>query len=141
VLETLVTVLHITVCVFLIIIVLLQHGKGADIGAALGGSTQTVFGAGGAATFLHKLTIGAAVTFMLTSIFLSTMASRQSAETIMEGAASDAGKTKVEDKADPAAKNVEDQKGVVQDKKEAKPEEKAPTATTKDQKEPTPEKK
>lgn len=65
------TILHVLVCLALISIVLLQHGKGADIGAAFGGSSQTIFGTSGGATFLSKLTAGAAIVFMLTTLGLS----------------------------------------------------------------------
>jgi preprotein translocase subunit SecG len=65
-------IVHVVVCIALIMIILLQSGKGADIGAAFGGgSSQTVFGSSGASTFLSKITIGAAVVFMVTSIFLT----------------------------------------------------------------------
>ena len=71
-LTTLVLIVHVIVCIALILIILLQTGKGADIGAAFGGgSSQTVFGSGGATTFLSKVTIGAAVVFMVTSIVLT----------------------------------------------------------------------
>ncbi len=64
--------LHMLTCLALIGIVLLQHGKGADIGSAFGsGASQTVFGARGAGSFLTKLTTGAAIVFMLTSLTLS----------------------------------------------------------------------
>lgn len=69
----LLTILHVSVCLFLIVIVLLQHGKGADIGATFGGSSQTVFGSRGAATFLSKTTVAAAVIFMLTSLGLAVL--------------------------------------------------------------------
>jgi preprotein translocase subunit SecG len=76
-LTVFVLVVHVIVCIALILIILLQTGKGADIGAAFGGgSSQTVFGSGGGATFLSKVTIGAAVVFMLTSIVLSYFADR-----------------------------------------------------------------
>lgn len=76
-LTVFVLVVHVVVCIALILIILLQTGKGADIGAAFGGgSSQTVFGSGGGATFLSKVTIGAAVIFMLTSIVLSYFADR-----------------------------------------------------------------
>lgn len=80
--TTFLTVLHISVCVFLVVIVLLQHGKGADIGATFGGASQTVFGARGAATFLSKLTAGMAVTFMLTSLLLAYLSAHQSTQTV-----------------------------------------------------------
>lgn len=70
--TTLVLIVHIIVCLTLILFILLQSGKGADIGAVFGGgSSQTVFGSTGASTFLSKVTIGAAVVFMVTSIILT----------------------------------------------------------------------
>jgi preprotein translocase subunit SecG len=70
--TTLVLIIHVIVCIALILIILLQSGKGADIGAVFGGgSSQTVFGSTGASTFLSKVTIGAAVVFMVTSIILT----------------------------------------------------------------------
>ena len=68
---TLFTVLHVTVCFFLIFIVLIQSSKGAELGAAFGGSSQTLFGSRGAATLFSKLTTIAAVVFMLTSLLLA----------------------------------------------------------------------
>lgn len=65
------TILHVSVCFILILVVLLQAGKGAAMGAAFGGSSQTVFGSSGAGTFLGKLTTIVAVVFMLTSLTLS----------------------------------------------------------------------
>ncbi|MEE9279059.1 MAG: preprotein translocase subunit SecG [Myxococcota bacterium] len=70
--QALIQSLHIATCLCLIAIVLLQHGKGADIGVSFGGgSSNTVFGARGAGNFLTKLTTGAAVIFMITSFTLS----------------------------------------------------------------------
>ena len=69
---TALTVLHLSVCFLLIFIVLIQGGKGAELGAAFGGgSSQTVFGGRGAATFLNKATTMVAVVFMLTSLLLA----------------------------------------------------------------------
>lgn len=68
---TLLIIIHIIVSLFLIFIVLIQSSKGAELGAAFGGSSQTLFGSRGAATFLSKLTTGAAVVFMLTSLLLA----------------------------------------------------------------------
>ncbi|MFH1980296.1 MAG: preprotein translocase subunit SecG [Pseudomonadota bacterium] len=66
------TTLHVVVCIALILIVLLQTGKGADMGAAFGaGSSSTLFGSTGASTFLSKMTTVAAVIFMLTSLSLA----------------------------------------------------------------------
>lgn len=73
----LVTIIHIIVCLFLIVVVLLQSGKSADIAAAFGGmGSQTAFGPRGAATLLSKATTWSAVIFMLTSITLSIFATR-----------------------------------------------------------------
>ena len=69
--HILITILHIIVCVILILVVLLQAGKGANMGAAFGGSSQTVFGSSGAGTFLGKMTTIVAAIFMLTSLTLS----------------------------------------------------------------------
>jgi len=69
--------LYVVICFFLILVVLLQQGKGADIAGAFGGgSSQTAFGARGATTFLHKLTTGAFVGFVLISMILSIMEAR-----------------------------------------------------------------
>ena len=68
---TLLMIIHILVCFFLIFIVLIQSSKGAELGAAFGGSSQTLFGSRGAATLFSKLTTVSAVVFMLTSLFLS----------------------------------------------------------------------
>ncbi|MFB0507478.1 MAG: preprotein translocase subunit SecG [Thermodesulfobacteriota bacterium] len=77
------SILHIFVCVALVLIVLLQAGKGASIGAAFGGASQTIFGSPGAAGFLTKITTVAAVLFMITSIFL-TMFSTPRSSTVLE---------------------------------------------------------
>ncbi len=69
--TTLLIILHILVCIALILIVLLQSGKGAEMGAAFGGSSQTVFGGAGPAPFLGKVTTIAAIIFMLTSFGLA----------------------------------------------------------------------
>ena len=83
--STIVVVIHVLVCFALIFIVLLQHGKGAGIGAAFGGSSQTVFGSTGAAPFLAKLTAAAAILFMVTSLGL-TFLGRQKEASVMRGA-------------------------------------------------------
>jgi preprotein translocase subunit SecG len=74
---TLVTILHVVACFTLILIVLLQAGKGANMGAAFGGSSQTVFGSSGAGTFLGKMTAAVAVVFMLTSLTLAYSAGKK----------------------------------------------------------------
>jgi preprotein translocase subunit SecG len=62
--------IHVLLCLLLIGLVLLQQGKGADAGAVLGGSSNTLFGAGGATSLMVKVTTAVAVCFMITSIFL-----------------------------------------------------------------------
>ncbi len=64
-------VLHVLVCVLLVLIVLLQRGKGADMGAVFGGSSSTIFGSSGPGTFLSKITTVVAMVFMLTSLYLA----------------------------------------------------------------------
>jgi preprotein translocase subunit SecG len=78
-----VTIIHVIVCFALILIVLLQAGKGAEMGAAFGGASQTIFGSAGAMGFLSKLTTVAAVIFMVTSLLL-TFASARRASTVMK---------------------------------------------------------
>jgi preprotein translocase subunit SecG len=81
---TVLIIIHISVCVALIMIVLLQTGKGADMGAAFGGgSSQTLFGSSGASTFLTKATTFAAVVFMVTSLTLAYRASHRASDSII----------------------------------------------------------
>jgi len=91
----LVTTLHIIVCFFLIIVVLLQSGQSGDIAAAFGGQgSQTAFGPRGAATALSRATTWAAVIFMLTSITLSVYASRRTGpSSVLQGVKSAPAKT------------------------------------------------
>jgi preprotein translocase subunit SecG len=96
-----VIVIHIVVCLALVSIVLLQHGKGAGIGAAFGGSSQTVFGSTGAAPFLAKLTAVVAILFMLTSLTL-TFLGRQKEASVMDVKSKTATQEKVPAPASPA---------------------------------------
>ncbi len=70
---TLAVIVHVIVCFLMIAAILLQAGKGAEIGAAFGGSSQTVFGSRGPGTFLSKVTVAAAIIFMLTSLGLAVL--------------------------------------------------------------------
>src|SRR4030042_1751648 len=81
---TIITVLHVLVCFALILIVLLQAGKGAEMGAAFGGSSQTIFGSSGAMGFLTKLTTVAAVVFMITSLLLALSSTRRASSVMKE---------------------------------------------------------
>ena len=70
--DAVLTALHVIVCIFLVAVVLLQRGKGAQVGAVFGGGAgATMFGSRGAGNFLTKLTTGAAVVYMVTSLSLS----------------------------------------------------------------------
>ncbi len=79
-----VLIIHVVACLALILVVLLQAGKGASMGAAFGGSSQTVFGSTGATPFLAKLTTGMAVLFMFTSLGLAIFANRGGMPSVMQ---------------------------------------------------------
>src|SRR5262249_44161672 len=80
-----VTVLHLVACVFLILVVLLQTGKGAEMGAVFGGGgSSTLFGASGAGNFLTKLTTGTAIVFFLTSLFLAYSSIARTQKTVFD---------------------------------------------------------
>lgn len=80
-----ITALHVLVCVVLILVVLLQSGKGADLAGAFGGgSTQTAFGSRGPASFLSKMTTVSAIIFMLTSIALSMISVQTESKSVLE---------------------------------------------------------
>jgi preprotein translocase subunit SecG len=81
---TIITILHILVCVALVMIVLLQAGKGAEMGAAFGGASQTIFGSSGAMGFMTKLTTAAAIVFMITSLVLAFSSARRASSVIRE---------------------------------------------------------
>ncbi len=81
--DTLLTIVHVIVCLFLVGIVLLQHGKGADIGASFGGSSQSLFGTEGPLPLLNKITTAAAIIFMLTSVTLAYISSRTGSTSVM----------------------------------------------------------
>jgi preprotein translocase subunit SecG len=79
-----VPIVHVAACLFLIVVVLLQTGKGADMGAVFGGGSQTLFGSGGAGNLLTKLTTGTAVAFMITSLILSYGQNRAPSSTLLD---------------------------------------------------------
>lgn len=85
--TTFITVLHILICLFIIGVVLLQSGKGAEMGAAFGGGgSQSVFGASGGGNFMTRLTTAAAIIFMLTSLTLAYISGHNKGASIMSGA-------------------------------------------------------
>ena len=75
--------IHVVVCLFLILVVLLQQGKGADLSVFGGGSTQSAFGARGAATLLHKLTVAGFVAFIVTTITIGFLQGQGSGGSVM----------------------------------------------------------
>lgn len=82
--ETLLTVVHVIACVLMVLLVLLQSGKGAEVSASFGGSSQTIFGASGGANFFTRFTAVVATIFMITSIGL-TMQHSQSKKSVFAG--------------------------------------------------------
>jgi preprotein translocase subunit SecG len=78
-----ITILHVLVCTALIMIVLLQAGKGAEMGAAFGGASQTIFGSSGAMGFLTKLTTAVAIIFMITSLLLTFSSAKRVSSSLM----------------------------------------------------------
>ena len=82
-----ITIVHVIVSVGLILVVLLQTGKGAEVGAVFGGSSSTIFGSSGAGNFLTRLTTGMAIVFMITSLTLGYFAGRKPSATIFDNRA------------------------------------------------------
>lgn len=80
-----IAIIHVLVCILLILIVLLQTSKGAELGAAFGGgSSQTLFGSAGPGSFLAKITTGIAIVFMITSIGLAYSSSHRTGASIVK---------------------------------------------------------
>jgi preprotein translocase subunit SecG len=103
--------LHVIVCIILVLVVLLQSGKGADLAGAFGGgATQTAFGSRGPASFLSKMTTIAAVVFMLTSISLSMISiTAPEAKSVLETGEQETAEQEAEKpaKTEPAAEPLE----------------------------------
>ncbi len=78
------TTLHVIACIFLVIVVLLQKGKGSDVNAVFGGSSQTIFGSSGAGNFLTKLTSATAIVFMFTSLTLTIGNTKQGTKSVFD---------------------------------------------------------
>jgi preprotein translocase subunit SecG len=84
-LTALITLVHVVVCAVLIVVVLLQHGKSADIAATFGGmGSQTAFGPRGTATVFSRLTTWCAIIFMLTSMVLTYITSNRGSSSVMD---------------------------------------------------------
>lgn len=81
--ETVILSVHVLVTIALIGLILIQHGKGADVGAAFGsGASQTLFGSGGSGSFLTRVTTALAVVFFSTSLALAVVANQQSKQAV-----------------------------------------------------------
>lgn len=92
----LVATIHVIVAIFLILVVLLQRGSGADLSVFGGGGTQAAFGARSAASLLHKMTVWGFVAFTITTISYNFLAGGKQQESVLSGAAA-AGETAVEE--------------------------------------------
>src|SRR5262245_43821098 len=79
-------VLEVVVCLFLILVVLLQQGSGADLSVFGGGATQTAFGARGTTQFIHKLTVWAFVAFILLTLAIAVYKGGASSSSVISGA-------------------------------------------------------
>ena len=96
---------HVVTCIFLILVVLLQQGKGADLSVFGGGATQTAFGARGAATMLHKMTVGAFIGFIVTTISIGVLEGGRNRATVMGEAIEE----QIEEKTTPQAITEEEE--------------------------------
>jgi preprotein translocase subunit SecG len=120
--QTALVILHLIICIALIMIVLLQTGKGSEIGAVFGSSSQTLFGSTGGSTFFGKVTAGVAIVFLITSLILAGRSSRVTSESVMSGVKPAA--------TAPAATEIETPSGgpVVEVEKQTAPPAEAPAA-------------
>lgn len=91
--TTLISVLHIASCILLILVVLIQSGKGAEISASLGGSSQTIFGSSGGANFFTRFTGATAAVFMITSLLLTIRGGENRSSLMEHGATPPAAQT------------------------------------------------
>ena len=105
----LLTILHVLICAFLILVVLTQQGKGQDLASAFGGAgTQAAFGARGTATLLTKITAGTAAAFMVTSLLLGYASSDESERTVVDDIGVAPIEAPAEEEAAPAPGVIED---------------------------------
>jgi preprotein translocase subunit SecG len=95
--------LHVLLCLFLILVVLLQQGKGADLSVFGGGSTMTAFGARSATNLLHRLTVGAFLGFVLTTLGIAYLKGSVEGSSVLSGAETSAPAAATTAPATPAA--------------------------------------
>jgi len=81
---TYVLIIHIFVAILLILAVLMQSGKGSDLASSLGGGSGDVFGPGGGANIMNKITTVIAISFMVTSLSLATMSTKKQTNSITD---------------------------------------------------------
>lgn len=122
--QTALVIFHLVICIALIMIVLLQTGKGSEIGAVFGSSSQTLFGSTGGSTFFGKLTAGVAIVFLITSLILAGRSTRVTGESVMSGvkpAATAPAATGIEIPSGPTEVEKERQAGTEEETKSAPP--------------------
>ena len=102
---------HVAISIFLILVVLLQQGKGADLSVFGGGGSQAAFGARGAATVLHKLTVICFVLFIVTTLSIGILKSRSS-PSVMGGLATETSESSVDEPTAPAGGELPAEGGV-----------------------------
>ncbi|HLE01165.1 MAG TPA: preprotein translocase subunit SecG [Bdellovibrionota bacterium] len=90
--QSIITLIHVVACVLLVLVVLIQSGKGAEISASFSGSSQTVFGSSGGANFFTRFTAGTATIFMVTSLALTVIGGK-ARKSIFEGQTAPQGTT------------------------------------------------
>ncbi|MBF0209954.1 MAG: preprotein translocase subunit SecG [Desulfamplus sp.] len=106
--TTFILFIHIVSCILLILIVLLQTGKGADMGASFGSASggQSLFGGAGPATALSKITTVVAIVFMLTSLTMAYTSGHKSSQTIMPTTSSSTVNESAKDDVKPSDENT-----------------------------------
>jgi preprotein translocase subunit SecG len=106
--HTAIIVLHVICTLFLILVILLQTGKGAAMGSGLGaGSSQNMFGSSGAGNFLTKMTTAIATLFMITSLSLGILSTQEKSQSIMPDVENPAATSSPKSMSDTGDKNSE----------------------------------
>ncbi len=109
----LVYAVHVVICLFLILVVLLQQGKGADLSVFGGGSTMTAFGARGAATLLHKLTVYGFIAFIVTTLAIGILQGQDESRTVMSEVEETVPAAEAGEEAEPDAQEADDPGGAL----------------------------